>query len=258
MELFGFNLQEDEEYNDFVEKFEIKKTTDDCYTPKLVYDAVADWVANEYDLKRENFVRPFKPGGDYQAEKYKPGDVVVDNPPFSIMREIIQFYTEHRVKFFLFAPALVIFNYVDICTAIPLQAGVEYENGAKVSTSFLTNLEGGGVAARTSPSLYEAVDKANTETIKEKRRELPNYDYPDNIVTAAMMGKFSKYGIDLAIRDKQCKIVRVLDEQKAAGKTIYGAGLILSEKAAAEKAAATTWKLSERELAIIKELSKYD
>ena len=189
--------------------------------------------------------------------------MVVDNPPFSIMREIIQFYTEHRVKFFLFAPALAIFNYVDRCTAISLQAQVEYENGAKVPTSFLTNLEGGGVVARTSPSLYEAVDKANTETIKEKRRELPNYDYPDNIVTAAMMGKFSKYGIELVIRDKQCKIIRELDEQKAAGKGIYGVGLILSEKvaaekAAAEKAASTAWKLSDRERAIIKELSKYD
>lgn len=73
MELFGFNLQEDEDYNDFVEKFEIKKTTDDCYTPKLVYDAVADWVANEYDLKRENFVRPFKPGGGLSSGEIQAG-----------------------------------------------------------------------------------------------------------------------------------------------------------------------------------------
>lgn len=30
------------EYDAFVEKFKPKKTTDDCYTPANVYDAVAD------------------------------------------------------------------------------------------------------------------------------------------------------------------------------------------------------------------------
>lgn len=62
-----------EEYNEFLEKFEPKKTTDDCYTPDIVYDAVADWVANEYKLKQDDFVRPFFPGGDYKAFKYPSG-----------------------------------------------------------------------------------------------------------------------------------------------------------------------------------------
>lgn len=62
-----------DEYNEFLDKFEPKKTTDDCYTPKIVYDAVADWVADEYGLEKANFIRPFYPGGDYQNEKYPPG-----------------------------------------------------------------------------------------------------------------------------------------------------------------------------------------
>lgn len=62
-----------EEYNEFLEKFEPKKTTDDCYTPDIVYDAVADWVSNEYQLKQEDFVRPFFPGGDYQSYQYPLG-----------------------------------------------------------------------------------------------------------------------------------------------------------------------------------------
>lgn len=70
-----------DEYNDFVEKFEPKKTTDDCYTPEVVYDAIAEWVENRYGVKRSKFMRPFYPGGDYTAEEYKPGSVVVDNPP---------------------------------------------------------------------------------------------------------------------------------------------------------------------------------
>lgn len=79
-----------EEYDEFLEKFEAKKTTDDCYTPDLVYDAVADWVSNEYGIDRKRFVRPFYPNGDYQKEKYPSGCAVVDNPPFSILTEILR------------------------------------------------------------------------------------------------------------------------------------------------------------------------
>jgi len=62
-----------DEYNEFLDKFEAKKTTDDCYTPDLIYDAVADWVAKEYNLLKEKFVRPFYPGGDYQKFNYGGG-----------------------------------------------------------------------------------------------------------------------------------------------------------------------------------------
>ena len=55
-----------EDYEAFVEKFKPKKTTDDCYTPDNVYDAVAGWVENEYGLSRDSFVRPFYPGGDFE------------------------------------------------------------------------------------------------------------------------------------------------------------------------------------------------
>lgn len=48
-------------YEEFVEKFKPKKTTDDCYTPPVVYDAVADWVASEYGVDRDNFVPLFTP-----------------------------------------------------------------------------------------------------------------------------------------------------------------------------------------------------
>ena len=33
-----------ETYEAFTEKFKVKKTTDDCYTPENVHDAVADWT----------------------------------------------------------------------------------------------------------------------------------------------------------------------------------------------------------------------
>ena len=62
-------LGEEEKYQAFVDKFKPKKTTDDCYTPEAVYDAIAGWVAKEYSLDRGRFLRPFKPGGDYQREE---------------------------------------------------------------------------------------------------------------------------------------------------------------------------------------------
>ena len=92
---------EDDEYKAFVEKFKAKKTTDDCYTPEPVYNAVADWVVNEYGVDRGGFVRPFWPGGDYERETYPDGCTVVDNPPFSILSQIVRFYTHTHGSFCL-------------------------------------------------------------------------------------------------------------------------------------------------------------
>lgn len=98
------------EYRDFIDKFKIRKTTDDCYTPTAVYEAVAEWVREKYGIDRERMVRPFYPGGDYERHEYKMSDVVVDNPPFSILSNIISFYQQHEIPFFLFAPTLTLFT----------------------------------------------------------------------------------------------------------------------------------------------------
>ena len=77
------------EYAEFLAKFEAKKTTDDCFTPPEVFAAVHEWAATEYELQDRRIVRPFHPGGDFVAFDYQPGDVVLDNPPFSIITKII-------------------------------------------------------------------------------------------------------------------------------------------------------------------------
>ncbi len=263
MESFGFKMEKGEEYEAFVEKFEPKKTTDDCYTPPIVYEAIAEWVAKEYNLKKENFVRPFYPGGDYQKEKYKASDVVVDNPPFSILAEILSYYKEQGVKFFLFAPTLTLFSSSSSSSscALPCGVAVTYENGANVNTSFLTNLEEENLRFRTCPTLYEVVQKANDEWLKEQKKELPKYSYPDEVVTSANIARFSKYGVNFKALKSETVGVSALDAQKEVGKAIYGKGYLLSEKAAAEKAAAEKaaaerWELSEREKAIVKNLGK--
>ena len=268
----GENLDEDEEYQAFKEKFEQKKTTDDCYTPELVYEAVADWVANEYGLNRKDFVRPFYPGGDYQKEKYPKGCIVVDNPPFSILAEITRFYKQAGVRFFLFAPRISNLSVANSqgFTNLCVGAGITYENGAIVPTSFITNLEGEYIA-RSCPSLYKAVTEANEKVQSALHREIPKYAYPDHVVTAAMLSKYSKYDVAYGVKFTEYQFIGELDAQKEAGKAIYAGGLLVcdsaaaekaaaekaaAEKAAAEKAAATQWKLSDRELAIVAELNK--
>lgn len=221
---------ESDEYKEFKEKFELKKTTDDCYTPDLVYDAVVEYVEKEYDLKKDNFVRPFYPGGDYTKEEYKPRQIVVDNPPFSIMTEILKFYTERKIKFFLFAPTLTLFTGrgLDICY-LPTGVGITYENGASVNTSFITNLEKHRI--KTVPRLYEKLYEANKENLKDVRVQHPRYEFPESVVTAAGLSRLSVHGVELTIDADECFRISELDAMKEAGKAIFGGGYLLSQKA---------------------------
>ncbi len=265
----GEDLSEDEEYLEFLDKFKAKKTTDDCYTPTLIYEAVAKWVENEYKVSRKDFVRPFYPGGDYKAEKYPKGCVVVDNPPFSILAEITRFYVENKIPFFLFAPSLTIFGSQQAgTTVLPIDVTCTYDNGANVNASFVTNMEDPAIRFRSVPELYNAVKKANDENVAQMRKQVPKYSYPSHVVTAAFVGGLSKYGIPFCIRYDESVRISQLDSQKESGKAIYGSGYLISdkkaaekaaaEKAVAEKAAATRWTLSDRERAIIAKLSKND
>lgn len=256
---------ETDEYKDFVEKFEPKKTTDDCYTPDGIYDVIAEWVEKRYNLDRKNFIRPFYPNGDYQKENYPEGSVVVDNPPFSIMSEIIKFYTDKGVKFFLFAPSLVGLSETQVknATMMVASADITYENGASVRTSFTTNLEG-DLVVKTCPDLHRMIEDKDKELRNERRVELPKYTYPSNIVTMAMMGDWTNLGIEFEVRRKDCVRVGGLDAQAEQGKAIFGGGLLLSEKARieaekarieAEKAKPrTVWQLSEREQKMVEAL----
>ena len=281
MDLFGFksgdwfqDRQRDDregqegndEYNAFLDKFEEKKTTDACYTPDNIYEVVAEYVEKRYKVDRGDFVRPFYPGGDYQAQKYKKTDKVVDNPPFSIMAEIVDFYIDKGVKFFLFAPGLAALNYTNRGTvaAVCTYESITYENGADVTTSFITNMEPSEVMAMSAPELSAKLKTTNEENERKFRKQFPKYEYPDEVITGAKLGYISKYGQALTIKRNAAQFIRALDAQKESGGGIYGGALLLSEEQAAERAAAeraaaevvvkTTWELSQREREIVKGL----
>ena len=262
------------DYEGFVEKFNPKLTTDDCYTPAPVYDAVLAYVKRKYDIPKEAVImRPFRPGGDYKSEHYPKGCVVVDNPPFSIITNITRWYQAQGISFFLFAPHLTLFgslNNNDGVTALPMNVGVTYENGAVVATSFITNMSPEWMVVG-DPELHKAVDEANRRNQKEAKqnKQLPKYTYPDNVVTSALIGKYVGGGVPLNIRASDCTFIRNLDTQSNSKKRIFGGGLLLSdraaadraaadraaaERAAAERAAAIVWQLSEREREIVRSL----
>ena len=256
------DIDEGKEYKEFLEKFKPKKTTDDCYTPETIYEIVADWVSREYGVRHEDMVRPFWPGGDYQREEYPEGCCVVDNPPFSILSQIVSWYEESGIRFFLFAPGLSCFK--DGFCAVTANCDVIYENGANVRTSFITNLDR-TLAARTAPDLTKAVDEESSRLAAKGKKSLPKYEFPDHVVTAAKMGWMSIHGEDYRVRRKDCAYIRCLDSMRDAGKSgIFGGAYLLNTRAAAERAAAERaaverserWQLSPRELAAIAILDK--
>ena len=248
----------------------------------MVYDAVAEWVADEYGIDRSKFVRPFYPGGDYEAEEYPEGCAVVDNPPFSLLIQIVRFYLGRKIPFFLFAPTLTLFSGrdLDVCY-IAADCGITYENGAKVSTSFITNLDNENMV-RTAPLLCEAVkeaDKANRDGLAKPVNL--RYKYPPHVITAAMVACWCSLGVDFRVPKGHACQIGALDAQREHGKAIYGSGFLLSDaaKAEADKAKAEAdkakaldaakalggglliekdgsivWPLSERELAIVQSL----
>ena len=263
----GCLFDDNPEYDAFTEKFKPKKTTDDCYTPPLVYDAIRDWACSEYEINPACIVRPFYPGGDYERFDYPDGCVVLDNPPFSILSKICEFYIDRGIAFFLFAPSLTAFSGRSVVLRmnhIICDADITYENGAVVRTAFVTSF--GGNIAQTAPSLRREVERAMRQIKSQTKKELPKYTYPDHVLTPAMLQKYAHYGVEFAVKREDCTQIAKLDSQRPMGKTIFGGGLLLSEKAAAEKAAAEkaaaekaaahVWELSEREKGIIASLGK--
>ena len=253
---------DDEEYQEFLKKFEAKKTTDDCYTPDNIYDAVRDWASEKYEIGNAAIVRPFYPGGDYKSEKYPSGCVVIDNPPFSIISEICEWYVSKKIRFFLFAPTLTLLGIMrGAANYVACGCGVVYENGASVNTSFVTNMGDNKIVA--AADLREILDGENKKNLKKLHRELPKYSYPDEVLTASLLCYMAAHGVSLEISGSDAHFIRALDAQKASGKGLFGSGFLLSEKAAAEKAAAEKvntdiWELSEREWKIVRGLGNDD
>lgn len=244
-------------YSEFVEKFKPKKTTDDCYTPPKVYEAIKNYVVSYYKLGADvEIVRPFYPGGDYENFDYPKNAVVVDNPPFSIISKIKDFYCKNNIKFFLFAPGLTLLSKNDDSSVSYIITGnnIIYENGANIPTGFVTNL--GDFRIRTDPKLKKII-----EDIQDDGKRQVNYQYPKNLISSALLNKYVKRGLEIKFKNEDVHFTRQLDNQMKLKKTIFGAGYLISDDKVKElkletenKKIDNTWTLSEREKEIINKL----
>lgn len=192
-------FRDNAEYDAFVKKFkpkaEHRMNTDDCYTPPKVFRAVQDWACREYGIDPARIIRPFFPGGDYEHEDYPDGCVVLDNPPFSILKQIAQFYQKRGIHFFLYGPALLLGQaWATELTVIVPGVTVEYANGAKVNTGFVTDL-GGDVLLRTAPDLGLKIRVALASTYgKEPAAGTRKQTYPEEFLTCGMLDVYSRGG----------------------------------------------------------------
>ncbi len=227
-----------QEYKAFTDKFKPKHTTDDCFTPDNVYAVIRAWALKRYDLPEDvRIIRPFYPGGDYQREEYPEGCVVIDNPPFSIAAQIVDFYQARGIRFFLFANGLTCGNIAWLrkgLTAVCAGTTILYDNGASVQTNFITNMSP-DILAESAPDLHDALEAANKTNQHEQAKQVTKLHMPDHIVTAARMNYLAIHGTAWQVKAGDGLFVKRLDSY-AAG--IFGGGLLLSDAIAAERAAA--------------------
>lgn len=249
------------EYDAFVDKFKDKKTTDDCYTPKPVFDVVLNYLKSKGKIKDgQTIIRPFFPNNDYTAIEYPKGSIVVDNPPFSIFTPIVRFYLDKKIPFFLFAPHLTLLGVKDLrANYIVTGATIKYENGAIVQTSFVSNLFG-------DKQIFSDLElRNNLDELNKKNNKLPKYKYPDELMTVSDFSYLLNKGVEFSLKKGECFFVSKLDDQKKYKKSIFGKGVLMSQaqaqaqakakaKAKAELDNIIEFVLSERELKAIEKL----
>ena len=215
-----FFTRKNDEYNDFIEKFKPEASTDECYTPKEVYDKVCDFVEEEYDVSRDNFVRPFYPGGDYQKFEYKDTDIVVDNPPFSIQNKILNYYNSNNIKYFLFCDGLTVINRLTKnrkSSIIIVDCRITYENGSNINTNFVTNLD-------KKPKI-----KVRKNFLKDDlSSETKTYKLPQEVITIKQLSQLSRSGYEMDIDADDFVHVNKLENYKH----IYGSNIILKSSIA--------------------------
>lgn len=252
------------DYEEFVKKFDAKKTTDDCYTPAAVYDVVKDYVLTKFPyLKNYRVLRPFYPNGDFESEDYTNA-VVIDNPPFSILAKIKRFYNSRNIPFFLFAPTLTLFSSDCGSTYIVTNTSIRYANGAKVNTAFVSNLFG-STKIILDGEFGERIKEANKI---ERNETLNKYRYPDCIVSGALMTKYITPTTYVEVDASECMWINKLDSHGSKRK-IFGGGYMLGDDATERVVGdyrrememnekSMVLELSPREKVIQKKLSKRD
>ena len=248
-------FKDDAAYDVYLSKFEQKKTTDDTFTPEDVYDCVAAYVRDRFGFAEDvEFIRPFYPGGDfetdwaYNRERYAAG-VVVDNPPFSILCKIVDFYRSRGVRFFLFGPYLTIMGVMRNRPNVSVVFGgdtITFTNGAGVNIAYVHNMDA-DIIAETAPALNDAIRACASQNTT---KTLPVIRWPRNILRQSDFGSLSHVPFSVR-RNEALLVIRI------GGRDIFGGGLLVSDVAVERAEQAEQAERAERaELVINVSLTK--
>lgn len=192
-------------------------------TPPAVYEVVKNFVINTYDVKGLEIIRPFWPDTDYKDFDYTD-KIVIDNPPFSIQAEIIEYYLDKNIKFFLFVdgktPPL---KHLDYITLIIVNSPIIYENGANINTGFITNLD-----EYNAIHISSNLDRELKALTPKKNRN--KYNLPRGVVSPVRLKKYAKGGKELYFPKGEVKMSQNLDHLRKLKFKLYGVPLFLSDR----------------------------
>lgn len=220
------------DYDSFMAKFTEgnAKTTDDCYTPKDVYEAVVEYVGTICDMKGKMILRSFFPNGDYLNAEYPEDGIVIDNPPFSMFTKIVRFFTAQDIPFFLFGPGMTIASCCKYCTAVIVAEQITFDNGAQIRCNFASNLYGDTMIT-TAPLLGDLLACCPSQ---KPRNPLPSFEYPEEVLSVSDMQTIARNGEVFSVSRSEAVIIKDLDLHPKRG-GLFGDHFLLSEAKANEK-----------------------
>lgn len=203
--------------SEFLNKFKPKNGSDECYTPPEVFEVVKNYVFSVIGGEVD-YIRPFKPNGDFTSENYD-NKIVIDNPPYSIISKIIQWYNEHNIRYFLFCNHLTSTGLLKYdCTILLTNAKITYANGAKVNTDFVTNIPEFYAYFDTKILLAGKLLALIDKVINKPKNKVCRFARAMN---AARMGKYIVKGHDLMLSADEILIAPTFVQNKIFGGAFY-------------------------------------
>lgn len=207
--------------------FKREKNNDDFYTPKAIMDIIIEFCKKEFKLNDDvEIIRLFNNETNFLSLDYE-NKIVIDNPPFSILSQILEFYNKNNIKYFLFANAKSgIKSYYKKTNAIYFCGHKIYFNFhgknimKDIAVMFLTNLVPkckSGAKLVFSKELY---DKINSYYKIYNFKKQKIYNYPSGLYEVLYLSRLIKYSdksfvideyedIEYLYSKKECKKVRL-------------------------------------------------
>jgi hypothetical protein len=119
-------------------------------------------------------------------------------------------------------------------------------------TGFAHNLDH-EIYVEACPELRNIIKKENDKNLKKQKKQVRKLSLPNEIITAAKLQYMAVHNTPFKVMKKDAVFVRKLDNLPSG---IFGGGLLLNDRAAADRAAADRILLSNREIELQKIINR--